>query len=112
MNSRNYSKSIAETLVIACDEIIFVMDIESTKMTNTIAIKVSINSHNKKVRYKIDSYILHTVSLVMILLLTIAIICYYYAKLIKTKDIDVLIIQKWKKMNLKMFVLKIVRVIV
>ena len=39
---------------------------------------VSIICHNKKVRYKIDFYILHTVLLLIILLIT-AIICYHYA---------------------------------
>ena len=53
-----------------------VMDIVSTKMTNAIATNVSINSDGKKVRYKIDSYILHTVLLVIILLLIITILCY------------------------------------
>ena len=56
------------------------MDIVSTKMTNTIATNASINFHNKKVRYKTDCYILHTVLLVTILLLVIAIICFYYVK--------------------------------
>ena len=59
------------------------MDIASTKMTNTIATYVSIKTHNQKVRYKIDCYILHTDLLVIILLLIITIICYYYAKYIK-----------------------------
>ena len=53
-------------------------------MTNTIATNatstMSINCHNKKVRYKIDCYILHTVLLVIILLLIITIICYPFAK--------------------------------
>ena len=64
-----YFKSVAETSVITCDEIISVMDIVST-MTNTIATNVSINSDSKKVRYKIDCYILHT-------MLTIG-FAYYY----------------------------------
>ena len=50
----------------------FVVDIASTKMTNTIltndTITASINWHRKKVRYKTDSYIFHTVLLVIILL--------------------------------------------
>ena len=62
--------------MITCDEIMHVMDIVSTKMTNAIATNVSINSDGKKVRYKIDSYILHTVLLVIILLLIITILCY------------------------------------
>ena len=51
-----YLKSIAGTSVITCDEIMSVMDIESTKMTNTIATNVTINIHTKKERYKIDCY--------------------------------------------------------
>ena len=47
------------------------MDIASTKITNTIVTNVSINCHNKKVRYKVDCYILHTVLVVIILLLKI-----------------------------------------
>ena len=43
-----YLKSIADTSVITCNEIIFVMDIVSTKMTNTIATNVLINSNDKK----------------------------------------------------------------
>ena len=39
-----YLKSIADTSVITCDEIISVMDIVSTKMTDTMATNVSINS--------------------------------------------------------------------
>ena len=38
-----YLKSIPDTSVITCDEILYVMDIVSTKMTNTIATNVSIN---------------------------------------------------------------------
>ena len=38
-----YLKSIADTLVIACDEILDVMDIVLTKTPNTIAKNVSIN---------------------------------------------------------------------
>ena len=56
------------------------MYIVLTKMTNVIAKDVSIKSEDKKVRYKIDCYILHTVLLVIVLLLIITIICYHYAK--------------------------------
>ena len=38
------------------------------------------NSDNKKVRYTMDFYILHTILVVIILLLIIAIICYHYTK--------------------------------
>ena len=54
-----YSKSIAHTSVITCEEIISFMDIVSTKMTNTIALNVSTNCYTEKVKYKIDCYILH-----------------------------------------------------
>ena len=63
-----YLKSIADTLIIKCDKILSVMDIVSTKNTNTIATNISINCHNKKVRHKIDCYILHTLLLAIILL--------------------------------------------
>ena len=49
-----YLRSIADTSVIECDEIASAMDIASTKMTNTMAAHVSINCHNKKVKYEID----------------------------------------------------------
>ena len=81
--------SIADTPVNAWLEIISVMDIVSTKMTNTTATNMSKNSDDKKVRYKTDCYILHTVLLAIILLLIIVIICYQYAKhRSKEKDID------------------------
>ena len=77
--NRKYLKCIAETWVTAFDEIIYVMDIVSTKITNTIATNMWINCHDKKVRYKLDCYILHRVLLVIILLLITTIICYHYA---------------------------------
>ena len=50
-------------------------------MRNTILANVTstvpINTDNKKVKYKIDGYILHMALLVIILLFKIAIICYY-----------------------------------
>ena len=49
-------------------------------MTSTIATNVSINSDDKKLGFKIDCYILHTVLLLIILLLIITIICYHYVK--------------------------------
>ena len=69
-----YLKGIADTLVIACDEIIYVMVVVSTKWTNMIPTNVLRNCHNKKVRYEIDCHILHTVLLAIILLLIINII--------------------------------------
>ena len=85
----NYWKSIVDTSVTQCDEFGFVMNNLSTKTviaiatkkTNIIATNVtntaSINCYSKKVRC---CYILHTFLLVIILLMTITIICYYYAK--------------------------------
>ena len=89
-----YIKSIADTLVIAYDEVIYVMDTVLTDVANTIwANDTSINSDDKKVRYKLDYYILHTVLLVIILLFIIAIISYHYAKhRTKKKGIDALTI--------------------
>ena len=75
-----YLKSIADTSVVTCYEIISVMDAVSRKTTNSIATNVSVNFDDKKVRYNIDCYILHTVLLVIILLLTITVICYHYVE--------------------------------
>ena len=41
---------------------------------------MSMNSDNKKVRYKMDCYILHLILVVIILLFIIAFICYHYEK--------------------------------
>ena len=79
-DNSKYLKSIADTSMIACDEIISVMDFVSTKMTNTIATNASIICYREKVRYKTDYYILHTALLVIILLLIITIIHNHYAK--------------------------------
>ena len=47
-----YLKSIVDTSVTECDEVIIILDIVSTKKTNTIATNVtntaSINCHSKK----------------------------------------------------------------
>ena len=72
--------SIIDTSVIARDEIIcygYCINKNDTYCSN------------KKVRYKIDCYILKTVLLVIILQLIITIICYHYAK---PKGIDALLI--------------------
>ena len=108
-----YLKSFPDTSVISCDEITSVMDIVSTKMTNAIAAPLIINSDGKKVRYKIDYYFLHTVLTVTILLLIITITCYHYVKhMSKQKNIGALTIIKWKVMNFKKLLLKIVPVII
>ena len=72
-----YLKSIADTSVTECDEIVIIMDIVSTKKTNTIATKnanvtstASIKYHSQKVR---DCYILLRVLLAIILILIITI---------------------------------------
>ena len=55
-----YLKSIADTSVTECDEIIIVMDNVSTKKTNISATNIlstaSINCHSKKVRDCIQFY--------------------------------------------------------
>ena len=59
-------------------------DSVSTNVANTISKNVtstmSTNSDGKKVRYKMDCYILHTFLWVRILLFIIAIICYHCTK--------------------------------
>ena len=78
--------------MIEWDEIISVMDIVSTKMTNTTATNLSINCHTKKKKHK-DCYILYIVLLAIILLLIIIVICYHYAR---QKGIDAPVIQNGK----------------
>ena len=77
-NNNRYLKSIVDDCVIACDEIINVMDSVSTNVRNTNLINAtkifSINSDNKKIRHKMDCFVLHTSLLVTILLFMIAII--------------------------------------
>ena len=96
-------RSDADTSVTECDEVIIVMDNLSTKNRNTIATNVtstaSTNWHSRKIR---GCYILHTVFLLIILILII-VICYQYPK---QK------VEKWKIMDFKKFLLKIVRVII
>ena len=67
-----YLKSVADDSVIVCDDVIIVADSVSTNVTNTVSANVTstlpIHSDDKKVRYKIDYYILHTFLLVTTLL--------------------------------------------
>ena len=83
-----YLGSIIKDLVIMCDEIINNADV--ALINNTIT--VSTNLYNKKVRYKMDYYILHIVLLVIILLLVITIICYH----LKRRTKKVLLHQQYK----------------
>ena len=82
-NSR-YLKSVDGDLVIVSNKIVNVANSVSTNITNTVPTNVtrtvSINSDYKKVRYKMDYYILHTFLLVTILLFIMAHICYHYIK--------------------------------
>ena len=81
MRRVKYLKTITDTSVTECDNVIIVINNVSTKKTNTIATNItstaSINFYSKKVR---DCFILHTVFLVIIFLLIIIVICYHYAK--------------------------------
>ena len=97
-----YLKNIAGPSLITCDKIISDVGIVSTKTTNTVTTNMSINSNDKKVRYKVDCYILHTVLLVIILLLIITMIRFHHAKYTsKQKSINNI---KLKIMNFKKFV--------
>ena len=72
------------------DKNINVPDSASTIVTSTMSKSV----HNKKVRYKMDCYILHMVLLVIIFIFIIAIICYHYAKH-RSKQKNVLLYQRY-----------------
>ena len=90
-----YSASTIEDSVITFDEIINDADSVSKNVPANVMITVSTcvkstastNFLNKKVRCKMDCYILHMVLLVIILLLITVIICYHYTK---QKRIDTL----------------------
>ena len=76
-----------------------------------LSLKICVPKETKNINVKVFNMIANKNEAIMLLLI-ITIICYYYAKFkSEQKDFHVLIIQKWKKMNLKQFVLKIVRVI-
>ena len=83
-----YLGSIINDSVITCDEIINAADSVSANVpandTSTVSTNVistaTLNFHNKKVGYKMECYILHTVLLKLILLFIIAIIGYRCAK--------------------------------
>ena len=82
-------RSIADTSVIVCHEITNATDSVSTNVTNAIPTNltnttstnvmstVPINSNDKKVRFKMDCYILQNFLLVIISLFIITIICYH-----------------------------------
>ena len=78
-----YLKSIADTSVMTCDEIISVMHTVSTKITDPIAANVmstaSIKYQSKKSK-RLLYFARIPVSLVIIFLLIISIICYHYPK--------------------------------
>ena len=76
----NYLKRVIHDSKIVCNEIIYVMNVVSSNLSNTITTNLSTNSVAKKVIYKTDCYILDTGLLVIILLLIIGITCYHYAK--------------------------------
>ena len=89
-----------------------VMGIISTNVVNTTSTNVSTNSGGKKVRYRMDCYILQRVLLMIILLFIIAIICYHYGKHRSKLKIYCRADNKKIENNEFFFALKIVRVII
>ena len=81
-----YLKSVVDELVIKCSEIINITSNIPTNVTST----VSIISDDKKARYKINYYILHTVLLVIVLLFVIDFIYCHYVNRLKQKHFGVL----------------------
>ena len=78
------------------DDIINVTDSASITLKNTISTNVTntpLTNSDKRVRYKMDYYILRTFLLVTMLLLMIAINCYHFAKhRSKQENVDALAI--------------------
>ena len=93
--------------MITCDQIINDAESLTTIVLTNVTSAVLTNSHNKKVRYKMDCYILQTVLLVIILLFIIVIICYHYAKhRSKLKTYRRANNVKWRIINLKKFAMQ------
>ena len=112
MQKNRYLKSIVDNSVIVYNEIVSIMDIVSKNVISSVQANVtsnvSMNSDNKKIRYKMNCYNLQMFMLVVILLFLITIICYHYtkhwSKLKKYCSVDNI---KWRIMNYKELVLKI-----
>ena len=77
--NRRHLKHIVDNIGIAWNEIMYVIDIVSSNMTNAISTNAWTNYDGKKVRYETSCYIFHTVLLVITLLFIFSIICYQYA---------------------------------
>ena len=79
-----YLKGIVDDSVFVCDKITSVTGSVSSNVANTISTNVtctkSINSDDKKLRYKMNSYILHKFLILIKLLFMITIIFYHYWK--------------------------------
>ena len=77
----NATDSVSKNIINISKNIINTIPTNMTNIISTnVASTVSINSDDKKVRYKTDCYILHTVLLGIILLFIIIIIFCNYAK--------------------------------
>ena len=78
-------KSIVDNLKMVWDEVIYVVDMVSANVTKTIPINVistvSINCHNKKVRYKMDYALLELLMNKVLFIVTF--ICRYHTKIRK-----------------------------
>ena len=74
-----YLATTIEDSVNTCDEIINDTNRVSTIVPKNVTSTFSTNFYNKKVRYKMSCYLIHTVLLVIILLFIIAIKGYHYA---------------------------------
>ena len=79
-------KSIAAETVVICTEIINVANTIPANVTST----VSINSDDKKVRCKMDYYILQAVLLVIMLLFSITFICCHNANRSRQKLFEII----------------------
>ena len=74
---------MVDNSVNVCNKIINVTDSVSSIVTNTnVTSTMSINSDDKKVRDKMDCYVLHTFLLLIVILLftTAVFFCYHYLK--------------------------------
>ena len=83
-----YCPSIGDDSVIVCGEIVSAIDSVSTILTKNmpknVLSTVPINSYDKKITREKSNFLIHTISLVVICLLLLAVIsiscCYYYKR--------------------------------
>ena len=75
-----YLANCIDDFALMCDSIVNAADSITTNGSVKVMNSIPTNFRNKKVRFKMDCWILSTVLLLVILLFLITIICYHYTE--------------------------------